>query len=46
MVRSYLAAAPGAGPGGVTEGAGGGAQFRPLPGGFVGNPLYLPLVGR
>jgi hypothetical protein len=46
MVRTYLTGAPGTGPGGATEAAGGGYQARPLPGGFVSNSLYLPVVGR
>jgi hypothetical protein len=46
MVRIYLTGAPGAGPGGATEAAGGGYQARPLAGGFVSNSLYLPVVGQ
>lgn len=46
MLRTYEGGGFGAGPGGVTEGAGGGSQFRPLPGGFVSTTLYLPLVRR
>lgn len=46
LLRAYLGGVLGAGPGGVTAGAGGGAQFRPLPGGFVSTTLYLPVMGR
>ncbi len=46
MLRAYLVGVLGTGPGGVTEGAGGGAQFRPLPGGFVSTTLYLPVLRR
>ena len=46
MLRAHLAGVLGAGPGGATEGAAGGAQFRPLPGGFVSTTLHLPMLHR
>ena len=49
MLWAYQANILAVGPGGVTEGANGMAQFRPLPGGFVASRmiyLYLPVVGR
>ncbi|NTU85572.1 MAG: hypothetical protein HGA45_40495, partial [Chloroflexales bacterium] len=46
MLRVYQAGALASGPGGVTEGAGGGAQLRPLPGGFVSTTLYMPILRR
>jgi hypothetical protein len=44
MLRAYLADVVGRGPGGATAGSAGGAQLRPLPGGFVKTDLRLPLV--
>jgi hypothetical protein len=44
MLRAYLGDLLGSGPGGATAGSAGGAQFRPLPGGFVRTDLRLPLV--
>lgn len=46
MLEDYLAEVVGGGPGGATAGSEDGAQFRPLPGGFVRTDLRLPLVGK
>lgn len=46
FLRAYLASEVGRGPGGVTAGPAGGAQFRGPAGGLINLDLLLPLVSR
>lgn len=44
MLRTYLEATLGSGPGGITEGPEGAPRFQPLPGGLIETDVWLPLV--